>query len=78
MFKRSNGNYEIDIEAKFTIYKQDEQHLSDEDLFKYLNDFKPREKYLNKLIPLNGVIEITLNEAPTYMPSNYRSLPFYS
>lgn len=45
------------------MYKQEEQHLSDEDLFKYLSDFKSRERYLNKLISICGEIDVNIRES---------------
>lgn len=55
-------DFVLDNETKFQVYEQDEDHLSDEDLFKYLSDFKLKEKYLNKLAPLNADISILLND----------------
>jgi hypothetical protein len=56
--------FEMDNETKFSIFAQEEQHLSDEDLFKYLNDLKCKDKYLNKLVPLLGQIEVNLTDLP--------------
>lgn len=60
MYKRSSSSYEIDNDTKFSIYEQEEQHLADEDLLKYLNDFKSKEKYLNKLAAIAGEIKISI------------------
>ncbi|CAF1159668.1 unnamed protein product, partial [Brachionus calyciflorus] len=46
----------------FQIYEHDEDHLSDDELYKYLSDFKLKEKYLNKLASLNADISLTLND----------------
>ena len=53
--KKSISNcYELDTDAKFHVYEQDVSHMSDEDLFKYLSDYRTKEKYL-----LNKLTQIT-------------------
>ncbi len=52
-------NFEID-DSEPIIYQQDVNHLSDEDLFKYLSDFHTKDKYLNKLIEITGKLDIRL------------------
>ena len=55
--------FELDKDAKFCVYEQDAQHLCDEDLYKYLADFRSKEKYLNKLIQISGIsLNIELND----------------
>jgi hypothetical protein len=54
-------NYVID-ETDPLIFQHDVNHLSDEDLFKYLGDFHTKDKYLNKLIQINGKLEIKLQD----------------
>ena len=54
-------NYVID-ESDAVIYQHDVNHLSDEDLYKYLGDFHTKDRYLNKLIPINGKLEIKLED----------------
>lgn len=64
IFKRSaqtTGGYDLDSDGKFSIFKHDEQHLSDDDLFKYLNDLRARERS-SKLVSLNGDIHVTLKD----------------
>lgn len=51
-----------DNDTKFQIYEQEVQHLSDDDLFKYLSDFKTGEKYLNKLVKVEGDIQVNLKD----------------
>lgn len=70
LFKSSRLTYEIDSESKFVIYKQEENHLSDEDLYKYLSDFKSKEKYLNKLELIGGEIDIILKDLNSDSLSN--------
>lgn len=63
--RESVNSYELDAEAKFSIFAQDEQHLTDDDLIKYLSDFKLKEKYFNnKLVNIAGLIDIKLNDYP--------------
>ena len=64
VYRRSkNGaNYELDNETQFSIFEQDSQHLSDDDLFRYLGDFRFRERYLNKLLQINGNFIITMDD----------------
>lgn len=67
VFKRStmtsSSNYELDSDAKFSIYKQEDQHLSDDDLLKYLGDFRLKEKY--KLVSLGGDLNLVLKDFST-------------
>ncbi len=55
--------YQIDNETQFSIYEQDPQHLSDDDLLKYLTDLRNKERYLNKMMPVSGNIKLTLFSA---------------
>ncbi|RNA16405.1 Dedicator of cytokinesis [Brachionus plicatilis] len=57
-----NFDFALDNESKFVVYEQDENHLSDEDLFKYLGDFKSKDKYMNKMASLSADISIFLND----------------
>ena len=57
-------NYELDVESKFIIYEQDIQTLNDEHLYKYLNDYRTKEKYLHKLNEINGTIKLFINDFP--------------
>ena len=54
-------NYVID-ESEPLIFQHDVNHLSDEDLYKYLGDFHTKDKYLNKLIQINGKLEIKIQD----------------
>lgn len=54
-------NFEID-ESEPIMFQQDINHLSDDDLFKYLNDFHTKEKYLNKLTQINAKLSIKLQD----------------
>lgn len=62
--KTSCCRFELDKDTPFQIYAQDMYHLSDDDLFKYLNDYRTKEKCLNKLTQINGDIKLNLNELP--------------
>ena len=77
VFKRSTTtttNLELDSDAKFSIYKQEDQHLSDDDLLKYLADFRLKEKY--KLVTLGGDLNLVLKDfSPS--PSTDSSSRFY-
>ncbi|CAF0807517.1 unnamed protein product, partial [Brachionus calyciflorus] len=55
-------DFVLDNDSKFQIYEHDEDHLSDDELYRYLSDFKLKEKYLNKLASLNADISLTLND----------------
>jgi len=54
--KTGNSNrYELDKEARFNVYEQDLMHMSDDDILKYLIDFKTKEKcLLNKLTQITS------------------------
>ena len=66
-------NYELDVESKFIIYEQDIQTLNDEHLYKYLNDYRTKEKYLHKLNEINGTIKLFINDFPADILENKNS-----
>lgn len=78
--KSKSLDFTLDNESKFLVYEQDENHLSDDDLFKYLSDFKNKDKYLNKMASLNADISIFLQEFDKKINSNQdkKSSNFYS
>lgn len=77
--KPINSNcYELDKDARFHVYEQDVTHMNDEDLFKYLIDYKTKEKYLlNKLTQVTSacvsfhveISELTSNESKQFFES---------
>lgn len=67
----------LDNESKILVYEQDENHLSDDDLFKYLGDFKNKDKYLNKMASLNADISIFLQEFEKKTHQAERSSNFF-
>lgn len=46
------------------MYEQDAQTLSDEHLFKYLHDYRTKEKCLYKLNEINMSLKVFLNDFP--------------
>lgn len=63
-------NYELDNQTRFTIYEQDVQTLNDENLFKYLNDYRAKEKYLYKLNEISGSLKLYINDFPSDIIEN--------
>lgn len=68
-------DYVLDNESKFLVYEQDENHLSDEDLFKYLGDFRNKDKYLNKMASLSAEISIVLHDFDKRANDNLNDKP---
>ena len=46
------------------MYEQDMQTLSDEHLFKYLHDYRSKEKYLYKLNEISMSLKLFINDFP--------------
>jgi hypothetical protein len=53
-------DYDIDNRTPFAMYAQDAQHLNDEDLVRYLTDFRSKDKFLNKLTQISVDLQVTL------------------
>ncbi len=54
--------HDLDKETPFQIYAQDVHHISDEDLYKYLGDFRTRDKWLSKLTQITGELKVNMTE----------------
>ena len=66
--------YELDNESEFSIYEQDGQHLTDDDLYKYLSDFKLKEKLLYKQIQIDGKLSANLIDIDPDLSKEARNL----
>jgi hypothetical protein len=56
------ATYELDTESELCIFEQEPMHMSDDDLFKFLGDYRAKEKYFPKLVQIGGKIKLFMND----------------
>ena len=66
----------VDNDTPFSIYAQDAAHLSDDDLYKYLADFRYKDKCLNKLTQISGQIKCILTSFPSDLAESSQNFYF--
>jgi hypothetical protein len=60
--KLNQPNYELDMDSEFSIFEQETMHMSDDDLFRLLIDYRAKEKYFPKLVQISGNIKLFMND----------------